>query len=124
MVYIIKPLGKGYNYKLKDENTISDIMQNSKSATLPPIAGDSRPPQSVLSQTVRHTLQEYFTKLDGHAPVNLHALVIAAVEVPLLEVALAKARNNKTKAAKLLGINRGTLGKKLREYKLDGLAQD
>ena len=45
-------------------------------------------------------------------------LVLAQVEAPLLEEIMAYTRNNQTKASVMLGLNRGTLRKKLKQYNL------
>ena len=51
--------------------------------------------------------------------MGLYRLVMAEVERPLLEVALKHADGNQTRAAKVLGINRATLRKKLRQYGIE-----
>jgi Fis family transcriptional regulator len=61
-------------------------------------------------------LGSYFTSLNGHAPGRLYELVIREVEEPLFRAALAYADGNQSRAAEILGINRGTLRKKLRHY--------
>ena len=56
--------------------------------------------------------------LDGVMPSNLYGLVIAEFEVPILETVLRYVEGNQTKAAKILGLSRGTLRKKLQHYKI------
>lgn len=73
-----------------------------------------------LSEAVHSALVRYFADLDGHPPSNLYDLVIAQVEKPLFEVVLQNARGNVSRAAEMLGINRGTLRSRLRKYGLDG----
>jgi Fis family transcriptional regulator len=46
-------------------------------------------------------------------------MVVAAVEKPMLEVVMFQARGNQTRAAQLLGVNRNTLRKKLKQHGLD-----
>ena len=72
-----------------------------------------------LRKSVERTLQQYFAQLGDQMPANLYELVLAEVEVPMLEVCLQKTRGNQTKTAKMLGISRGTLRKKLKQYNLD-----
>ena len=50
--------------------------------------------------------------------VPIGALLVRAVEKPLLEVVMAQASNNQSKAAQWLGLNRNTLRKKLLDHKL------
>ena len=49
---------------------------------------------------------------------NLHEEVLALFEKPLLEEVLLVVRGNQTRAAAILGLNRGTLRKKLKEHGL------
>ena len=49
---------------------------------------------------------------------NVYRMFIDEVEKPLLEVVLKYTDNNQTKAAKLLGINRGSLITKLKKHGL------
>ncbi|MDD5274803.1 MAG: helix-turn-helix domain-containing protein [Methylovulum sp.] len=69
-----------------------------------------------LSVYVKQSMEIYFSQLSDHDAVNLHALVISEVEKPLLEVALAHSGYNQTKTAKVLGLSRSTLRKKLELY--------
>ena len=69
-----------------------------------------------LSEHVRHCVEKYFTQLNGHESADLYNLVLAEVEKPLLETALKYAEFNQSKAAKLLGMSRSTLRKKLEQY--------
>ena len=72
-----------------------------------------------MSDSVRHSLRQYFSQLDGQTPANLYGLVLAEVERPLLEMVLHLTNSNQSKAAIVLGISRGTLRKKLKIYDLD-----
>lgn len=71
-----------------------------------------------LSQSVEKAMDEYFSHLNGTMPNDLHQLVISQVEAPLLVKTLDYAGGNQTKAAKMLGISRATLRKKLALYEL------
>ncbi|MEM8845171.1 MAG: DNA-binding transcriptional regulator Fis [Pseudomonadota bacterium] len=73
-------------------------------------------PSQTLSESVADSLKGYFSKLDGHAPDDLYRLVLEEVEKPLLESVMNYCGGNQTKAAKCLGLNRGTLRKKLKHY--------
>ncbi len=71
---------------------------------------------SSLRDCVKQSIDNYFQHLDGQAVSNVYDLVMAEVEAPLLEVVMKYTRHNQTKAAELLGLNRGTLRKKLKQY--------
>ncbi|MEQ6342853.1 MAG: DNA-binding transcriptional regulator Fis [Gammaproteobacteria bacterium] len=73
-----------------------------------------------LSGCVEAALVSYFKDLDGHAPSgDLYQMVISEVERPLLAAVMQHARGNQSLAAEILGINRGTLRKKLQQYNLE-----
>ncbi|MCB1823953.1 MAG: DNA-binding transcriptional regulator Fis [Candidatus Competibacteraceae bacterium] len=76
-------------------------------------------PATPLRDQVYEALRIYFHNLGDQQPSNLYDLVLREVEPPLLEIVMQRTRGNQTKAADLLGINRGTLRKKLRRYGLD-----
>jgi len=69
-----------------------------------------------LHDSVRQALEGYFVQLKGQAPNNLYDMVLAEVEVPLLEAVMEYTKENQSRAAILLGISRGTLRKKLKLY--------
>lgn len=75
-------------------------------------------PATPLRDQVYEALRIYFHNLGDQQPSNLYDLVLREVEPPLLEIVMQRTRGNQTKAADLLGINRGTLRKKLRRYGL------
>jgi two-component system nitrogen regulation response regulator GlnG len=69
-----------------------------------------------LSQSVDRHLRAYFTAHQGRLPANgLYDRILHEMERPLLSICLEATRGNQIKAAELLGLNRNTLRKKLRE---------
>ena len=79
----------------------------------------NRQQTSVLQQSVEHAIREYLSDLDGEIPCNLFETVIAEIEQPLLQTVLQHCNNNQCKTASYLGINRGTLRKKLKHYQIE-----
>lgn len=71
-----------------------------------------------LRDSVEKSLINYFAQLDGTPATEVYQLVLSEVEAPLLEQVMKYTRNNQTKASVLLGLNRGTLRKKLKQYGL------
>ena len=69
-----------------------------------------------MRQSVEAALDNYFAQLDGQMVTDVYDMVLAEVEAPLLEAVLKYTRNNQTLAATVLGLNRGTLRKKLKRY--------
>ncbi|HRX71921.1 MAG: DNA-binding transcriptional regulator Fis [Candidatus Competibacteraceae bacterium] len=78
-------------------------------------------PATPLRDQVYEALRIYFHNLGDQQPSHLYDLVLQEVEPPLLEIVMERTDGNQTHAADLLGINRGTLRKKLRKYALDKL---
>jgi Fis family transcriptional regulator len=74
--------------------------------------------ESEIAACVRRSLNRYFKDLDGEEPSGIYDMVLSAVERPLLIYILDRAEGNQTRAAEILGINRNTLRKKLREHGL------
>ena len=72
-----------------------------------------------LSGTIKSMLEDYFNDLDGTPPADLYQMVLQEMEQPLLETVLHYTRGNQSKAAVLLGLNRGTLRKKLKQYDMN-----
>ena len=71
-----------------------------------------------LRQSVELAVNNYFAQLDGQIVTDVYDLVLQEVEAPLLEAVLKYTRNNQTLASTVLGLNRGTLRKKLKRYGL------
>jgi len=74
--------------------------------------------KKLIDDCIRSSLEQYFKDLRGAEPDGLHALVITAVERPLLDVVMDHADGNQSKAAEWLGINRNTLRRKLLDHKI------
>ncbi len=72
-----------------------------------------------IRQCVFEVLEAFFDDMGDHTPDNVYQMVLKEVERPMLEVVLRRTRGNQTRASEILGINRGTLRKKLREHGLD-----
>jgi two-component system, NtrC family, nitrogen regulation response regulator GlnG len=69
-----------------------------------------------LGATVERQLQQYFAAHKDSLPTSgLYGRVLREVERPLIALTLSATRGNQLKAARVLGLNRNTLRKKLRE---------
>ncbi len=104
--------------KNSSDSTGKSSTGSRKSAGRAPAA--SSPGATPIDATVRTSVRQYLAEIDGESPTDFYQLVLAQVEAPLLEEVMRHTRNNQTRAAHLLGLNRGTLRKKLRLYKLSG----
>ena len=73
-----------------------------------------------LSESLFHHLDNYFANHgDGLPPNGLYERVMREVEAPLLQLTLKATGGNQVKAAKLLGLNRNTLRKKISALKIN-----
>ena len=71
-----------------------------------------------LRELTGEAVLDYCRALDGHRPTGLYDMVVSEVESALLESVMAYAGGNQTRAARMLGIDRGTLRTKLRRHSL------
>lgn len=71
-----------------------------------------------LRKHTEEALAAYFKSLNGDRPGELYDLVLGEVEEPLFRVVMDYTEGNQSQAAGILGINRGTLRKKLKTYSL------
>jgi Fis family transcriptional regulator len=73
---------------------------------------------SNLRDAVTVAVRAYLDELDGQLSTDVYQMVLAEIEAPLLAEIMAYTRNNQTRASLMLGLNRGTLRKKLKQYHL------
>ncbi|MCD6059772.1 MAG: DNA-binding transcriptional regulator Fis [Moraxellaceae bacterium] len=71
-----------------------------------------------LRDHVEQAMRSYFANLGGEQVTDVYDMVLAEIEAPLLEVVLEYTRGNQTRASEILGLNRGTLRKKLKDHGL------
>ncbi len=72
-----------------------------------------------LSNDIDILLDQYFTDLSGENPNGVYDMVIQSVEKPLLLYIMNLAEGNQSRAADILGLNRNTLRKKLKQHKIE-----
>ncbi|MFT5033324.1 MAG: Fis family transcriptional regulator [Bermanella sp.] len=90
-----------------------ELVENTGSDTFAAIAESQS-----LRENVAVAVKNYFDQLDGQDVTDVYEMVLSEVEAPLLEKVMSYTRNNQTRASQLLGLNRGTLRKKLKKYGL------
>ena len=71
-----------------------------------------------LRDSVSIAIRHYLEELDGQMATDVYEMVLTEIEAPLLAEIMRYTRNNQTKASIMLGLNRGTLRKKLKQHKL------
>ncbi len=83
--------------------------------------GNGIPANETLQESINRHLKKYF---DAHLPHDLppsglYSRLLREFEKPLIENTLTATRGNQIKAAELLGVNRNTLRKKIRDLDID-----
>lgn len=74
--------------------------------------------EKTIGQSVEERVSTYLSMMDDEPIDDLYDLVLAEVEEPLLRLLLVHTGQNQSRTAAMLGMNRGTLRKKLRKYQL------
>jgi Fis family transcriptional regulator len=87
-----------------DSASLFELTQPSEAATV-----------STLREAVDTFVRRYLDEMEGETGTDFYALVLGEVEAPMLQAVMEYTRGNQTRAAQLLGLNRGTLRKKLRD---------
>ncbi len=75
-------------------------------------------PEPLARAVERHIRQFLSAHADGLMPSDIYDRVIAEVERPLIQMTLSATRGNQIKAAAMLGLNRNTLRKKIRDLEI------
>lgn len=83
-----------------------------------PVQLHDEPQPCSLRREVERSLEVYFEQLGNDSMTGLYDLVLSEVEAPLLEAVMRHTSSNQSKASIMLGMNRGTLRKKLKQYGL------
>jgi two-component system nitrogen regulation response regulator GlnG len=101
----------------QDEISAEIIEIELKTGAQPAVPGGSLIPDDLsIGQAVEHYLQRYFSAFGGDLPpAGLYQRILSEVEFPLVLASMTATRGNQIKAAQMLGLNRNTLRKKIRD---------
>lgn len=69
----------------------------------------------LIASAITQAVERYIEELDGEVPISVYDMVISAVEKPLFETVLRHTGGNQSQAAMVLGLNRGTFRKRMRQ---------
>ncbi len=96
-----------------DINRELDQIEHVASSNVVNVGNDS------LAQNVENQLAEYFAAHNGSLPATgLYDRILKEIEKPLITLTLQETRGNQVKAAQVLGLNRNTLRKKIKELEI------
>lgn len=110
--------GEGGRMTMMTETLVSGTAPVSDNVNLKQHLNTPSEEGQTLRGSVEKALHNYFAHLEGAAVTDVYNLVLSEVEAPLLESVMNYVKGNQTKASELLGLNRGTLRKKLKQYDL------
>jgi Fis family transcriptional regulator len=74
-----------------------------------------------VATCVKQTLERYFSDLNGEKVTDVYDMILHEVEKPMLEIVMRHTKGNQVRASEILGINRNTLRKKLKQHKVKAL---
>ena len=98
------------------ETITADVIQGELAeAPMTPEVTAAATPETLSRAVERHIRQYLAAHRDGLAPSDIYDQILAEVERPLIQMTLAATRGNQIKAAAMLGLNRNTLRKKIRD---------
>ena len=89
-----------------------------KKTAAEPISASRRSGPPPLKDSAAEAIAHFLATLDGESCIDLYDMVLRQIEEPLLREVLDYTQHNQSHAATMLGLNRGTLRKKLRQYGL------
>ena len=102
--------------EISRETIENELSSGGQPITATDLAGGVMPDDLTISRAVEHVLQRYFAQYGQDLPpAGLYDRVLAEVEYPLILASIAATRGNQIKAAELLGLNRNTLRKKIKD---------
>ena len=107
----------GFSADVRGEADL-EFEQNSEAelASAPLVSDVEQDEHATLAESVRECVERYISTMGDEEISNLYELVLSEVEAPLIQSVLDSTHNNQSKTALMLGLNRGTLRKKLRKY--------
>jgi len=98
------------------ETIAAEVIAGELAEAAAPIAEAGSGTPEPLAQSVERHIRAFFAAhADGPGPTNVYDQVIAEVERPLIRMTLSATRGNQIRAAAMLGLNRNTLRKKIRD---------
>lgn len=119
---LIERLAALYGEEIISYGTLSSELTANPMSNLAGLSGDDGSDFSdeTLQQSIHRHLKKYFDAhpFDELPPNGLYSRILSEMEKPLIELSLKATKGNQIKAAELLGLNRNTLRKKIKELEI------
>lgn len=104
---------------MKKDDPAASLPSEPIPSTLQPEAFSLESSRCSLREAVERAMANYFADVDDESLISdLYELVLSEVEAPLLQAVLRQTDGNRSRASTMLGLNRGTLRKKLKQHGL------
>jgi two-component system, NtrC family, nitrogen regulation response regulator GlnG len=103
---------------LYSEPTVTASIIDMELAGHAPVPQDETKPAS-LSAAITSYINSYFESHHSEPPAGVYDRMLAELERPLISLAMQATRGNQVKAAEMLGLNRNTLRKKIRDLNIN-----
>ena len=110
---LMRRLSALYPQETITAEVIAGELAEAAAAAQPPAVPGA--PEPLAMAVERHIRAFFAAHADGPGPTNVYDQVIAEVERPLIRMTLSATRGNQIRAAAMLGLNRNTLRKKIRD---------
>ena len=102
-----------------DDTISAEVIRQELAESVSGASADSDPDET-LSDAIRRHLERTFSMSEGGVPSQgLYTRVLHEMERPLIALTLSATRGNQIRAAEILGLNRNTLRKKIRELDIE-----
>ncbi|MBC52319.1 MAG: DNA-binding transcriptional regulator Fis [Gammaproteobacteria bacterium] len=104
---------------MKKDDPAPGLPSDSQLAPAEPAAFSLESSHCSLREAVERAMANFFADVDDESLITeLYELVLSEVEAPLLQAVLRQTDGNQSRASTMLGLNRGTLRKKLKQHGL------
>ncbi len=112
----VRPLAALYSEEVIGVDVVSAELAE---PALVPLVGDIGETDNLGAAVERHLNRYFAAHGDSLPPAGLHDRILREIERPLIEITLSATRGNQIRAAELLGLNRNTLRKKIRDLEIE-----
>ena len=82
------------------------------------VPSETQQQETPLRASVAQSVKTYLAEIGNQDISNLYEMLLSEIEEPLFKSLMDFTRHNQSRAAKMLGLSRGTLRKKLKQYGL------
>ncbi|MEM9122686.1 MAG: nitrogen regulation protein NR(I), partial [Pseudomonadota bacterium] len=117
---LIRRFAALYSEDMIGEEIVSKELTQTRFQTGAPMLNGAGEDPQTLAEAIEHHLRHHFEEFGEQLPPpGLYDRVLREMELPLIALSLRATRGNQIKASQMLGLNRNTLRKKIRELDIE-----